>query len=67
MINPTVDIYGVFVPAFLVMALGAWFCLKVLHVGLARIGFYKITAHPALTDLALFVLILTALSGLLVQ
>jgi hypothetical protein len=49
------------------MALGAWFCLKVLHVGLARIGFYKITAHPALTDLALFVLILTALSALFVQ
>lgn len=67
MINPMIDIYGVFVPAFLMMALGGWFCLKVLRVGLARIGFYKITAHPALTDLALFVLILTALSALFVQ
>ncbi|HBN49997.1 MULTISPECIES: DUF1656 domain-containing protein [Thalassospira] len=67
MINPMIDVYGVFVPAFLIMALGAWFCLKVLHVALARIGFYKITAHPALTDLALFVLILTALSALFVQ
>ncbi|WP_339860810.1 DUF1656 domain-containing protein [Thalassospira alkalitolerans] len=67
MINPMVDIYGVFIPAFLMMALASWFCLKVLHVGFARIGFYKITAHPALTDLALFVLILTALSALFVQ
>ena len=67
MINPMIDVYGVFVPAFLIMVLGAWFCLKVLHVGLARIGFYKITAHPALTDLALFVLILTALLALFVQ
>tara|TARA_R100000365_G_C2706056_1_gene42979 strand:+ start:403 stop:606 length:204 start_codon:yes stop_codon:yes gene_type:complete len=67
MINPMIDVYGVFVSAFLIMALGAWFCLKVLHVALARIGFYKITAHPALTDLALFVLILTALSALFVQ
>ncbi|UKV14182.1 DUF1656 domain-containing protein [Thalassospiraceae bacterium SW-3-3] len=67
MINPMIDIYGVFVLAFLMMVLCAWFCLKVLHVGLSRIGFYKITAHPALTDLALFVLILTALSALFVQ
>ncbi len=67
MINPMIDVYGVFVPAFLIMALGAWFCLKVLHVALARIGFYKITAHPALTGLALFVLILPAISALFCQ
>ncbi|MBV16341.1 MAG: DUF1656 domain-containing protein [Thalassospira sp.] len=67
MINPTLNLYGLFVPAFLVMALAAWGCLKIAHVGLARIGFYKITVHPALTDLALYVLILTGLSALFIQ
>lgn len=67
MINQTLNIYGLYVPTLLVIALAAWGCLKIAHVGLARIGFYKITVHPALTDLALYVLILTGLSALLIQ
>ncbi|WP_175581369.1 DUF1656 domain-containing protein [Thalassospira lucentensis] len=67
MINQTLNIYGLYVPTLLVIALAAWGCLKIAHVGLARIGFYKITVHPALTDLALYVLILTGLSALFIQ
>ncbi|NIZ00461.1 DUF1656 domain-containing protein [Thalassospira lucentensis] len=65
--NQTLNIYGLYVPTLLVIALAAWGCLKIAHVGLARIGFYKITVHPALTDLALYVLILTGLSALFIQ
>lgn len=67
MINPTFNLYGLYVPAFLVLAIAAWGCLKVTHLGLARIGFYKITVHPALTDLALYVLILTGLSAVFLK
>lgn len=67
MINQTLNIYGLYVPTLLVIALAAWGCLKIARVGLARIGFYKITVHPALTDLALYVLILTGLSALFIQ
>ncbi|MCC9620926.1 DUF1656 domain-containing protein [Thalassospira sp. MA62] len=61
MINPTINLYGLYVPAILVLALVAWGCLKLAHKGLARIGFYKITVHPALTDLAIYMLILTGI------
>jgi len=67
MINPTLNLYGLYVPGFLVLAIAAWGCLKVTRFGLARIGFYKITVHPALTDLALYVLILTGLSAVLLK
>lgn len=62
MIETTIDIYGIFVPALLLLALAAWLCLVLLHRGLARIGFYRAVAHPALADLALYVLILAGLS-----
>lgn len=67
MINPTFNLYGLYVPSILVLALAAWGCLKVTHFGLTRIGFYKITVHPALTDLALYVLILTGLSAVFLK
>ena len=67
MINPLFNLYGLYVPTFLVLAIAAWGCLKVTRFGLARIGFYKITVHPALTDLALYVLILTGLAAVLLK
>lgn len=67
MINPIFNLYGLYVPTFLVLALAAWGCLKVAHLGLARIGFYTITVHPALADLALYVLILTGLSAVFLK
>ena len=67
MIAPTLNIYGLFVPALLGLALAAWACLSLARIGLMRIGFYKITVHPALTDIALYVLILTGLSALFIQ
>ncbi|MDG4721519.1 MULTISPECIES: DUF1656 domain-containing protein [Thalassospira] len=67
MITPTLNIYGLFVPALLGLALAAWACLSIARIGLVRIGFYKMTAHPALTDLALYVLILTGLTALFIQ
>ncbi|MBP3125188.1 MULTISPECIES: DUF1656 domain-containing protein [unclassified Thalassospira] len=67
MINPTLNLYGLYVPTVLALAIAAWGCLKVTRFGLAQIGFYKITVHPALTDLALYVLILTGLSAVFLK
>lgn len=67
MINSMVDLYGVFLPGFLVMAIGAWLCLLVLRRILVRVGFYRVTVHPALTDFALFVLVLAGFSAVFVQ
>ena len=67
MINPTLNLYGLYVPTFLVLAIAAWGCLKVTRLCLVRTGFYKITVHPALTDLALYVLILTGLSAVFLK
>jgi len=67
MIDTAIDIYGIFVPAILVLALSAWVSLILLHKGLARVGFYRAVAHPALADLALFILILAGLAQLLLE
>ena len=56
------SLFGVFVPKILVLALLAYG----LNLGLKRIlastGFYRLVWHPALFDLALFVLVLSGLA-----
>ncbi|RCK54242.1 hypothetical protein TH25_02765 [Thalassospira profundimaris] len=66
MIDPMVDVYGVFLPSFLVAAILAWFSLVVLRKVLVRVGFYRATFHSALIDLALFVLLLAGITAVFV-
>ncbi|CAN5328943.1 DUF1656 domain-containing protein [soil metagenome] len=54
--------YGVFVPWLAVLALGALFLTMALRRVLAKVGAYRWVWHPALFDLALFVVLLEVLS-----
>ena len=57
------SLYGVYVPWLLLMALLALALSRALGYLLARIGFYRLVWHPALFDLALFVVVLGAVSS----
>ena len=57
------DIFGVFVPRILVLALLAYILNLVLRRVLAGIGLYRLVWHPALFDLALFVLLLGGIAN----
>lgn len=56
------SLYGIYLPWLLVLTVGAlalsWAARKVL----AATGFYRLVWHPALFDLALFVIILYGLN-----
>ncbi|MGC3962083.1 MAG: DUF1656 domain-containing protein [Rhodocyclaceae bacterium] len=52
------DIYGLYFPWLMLWALGALFGLWVVRRGLAAVGFYRWVWHPALFDMALYVLLL---------
>ncbi|OSQ43280.1 DUF1656 domain-containing protein [Thalassospira sp. MCCC 1A01428] len=67
MIGAMVDLYGVYLPGFLVFAIAAWCSLIVLRKVLVRVGFYRTTFHPALIDLALFVLLLAGITAIFVR
>ncbi|MEX6507296.1 DUF1656 domain-containing protein [Jiella sp. M17.18] len=54
--------FGVYLPRLLVLALLAYGCLVLLKGVIARLGVYRMVWHPALFDLALFVLVLSGLS-----
>lgn len=56
-----VDIYGVFVPVFMVLMLVAYGLSRGVRLALERTGFYALVWHRALFDLALYVLLLGAL------
>lgn len=58
-----ISLYGIFVPRLLLLALLALALSRGLSLVLARAGFYRLVWHPALFDLALFVLLLGALSS----
>ena len=58
-----ISLYGIFVPWLLLLALLALALSRALSLVLARAGFYRLVWHPALFDLALFVLLLGALSS----
>ncbi len=52
------DIYGVFVPALLVMGIVAAAVTKLITVLFTRLGVYRLVWHRALFDLAVFVIAL---------
>jgi hypothetical protein len=56
------SLFGVFVPKILVLALLAYGLNRVLKRVLASAGVYRLVWHPALFDLALFVLVLSGLA-----
>lgn len=59
-----IDLFGVFVPTLLVWALLALAISSLLRRILAAAGAYRLVWHPALFDLALFVIIWAALPSL---
>jgi len=56
--------YGIYVPWLGVLALGAVLGLWLLRRAFAALGLYRWVWHPALFDLALYLLILFGLSRL---
>ncbi|NLS07730.1 DUF1656 domain-containing protein [Rhizobium sp. P32RR-XVIII] len=56
------DIYGVYVPRLLILMLLAFVVSIVIRRGLAWIGAYALVWHRGLFDLALYVLLLGAVS-----
>lgn len=57
-----ISVYGVYIPALLVLSLLALAASRVIRYFLGRIGFYRIVWHPALFDFALFIIVLGALT-----
>lgn len=54
--------YGLYLPWLMLLALGALLALWGMRRALAAVGVYRWVWHPALFDLALYVLLLYALS-----
>ncbi|NDZ16065.1 hypothetical protein C7T35_17715 [Variovorax sp. WS11] len=52
-----VSLFGIFINAGLVSAFFAVLLLLLLRKGLAHVGAYRLVWHPALVDLALFMLL----------
>jgi hypothetical protein len=61
---PEIDIGGVFVPGLLVLAVIAFLISVPLRRVLAWTGFYRLVWHRALFDVALFVVLLGAVTTL---
>jgi protein AaeX len=58
------DLYGVLLPPILVWALIAFGIRALLRRLLGRLGFYQFVAHPALFDIAVFIIVLGGLAAL---
>lgn len=58
------NVYGVYVPVLLVAMLAAYGVKSVIASALRRLGFYRWVWHPPLFNLALYILVLGALSNL---
>ena len=56
--------YGLYLPWLMVLALGALLALWAVRRLLAAVGAYRWVWHPALFDMALYLLLLYALSRL---
>jgi hypothetical protein len=56
------SVYGLYLPWLMLLALGALFALWGVRRLLASAGLYRWVWHPALFDLALYVLLLYAIS-----
>ena len=59
-----VSLYGLYVPPLLLLALAALVVSRLLTLALGKAGFYKLVWHPALFDVALFVIVLGGLTYL---
>ena len=53
-----VDVFGVFVPAVLVLMFVAYVIGLVIRSALARAGFYRLVWHRSIFDLGIYVLVL---------
>ncbi len=58
-----ININGVFVPAVMISAIIAALLAGILRRLLARIGFYRIVWHGPLVNVALYILILAAITA----
>ncbi len=59
-----ISFYGIYFPWLLVLAALSLLASRVLAHLLARLGFYRLLWHPALFDVALFVIVLGGASAL---
>ncbi|PRH84444.1 DUF1656 domain-containing protein [Labrys okinawensis] len=59
--NADIDIFGVYVPSLMILALLAVITNLLLRSVLARVGVYRLVWHRSLFDLALFVIVLSGL------
>ncbi|KVC62171.1 DUF1656 domain-containing protein [Burkholderia stagnalis] len=55
-----IDIFGVFVPAPLMLMLIAYLINVAIRAGLTRIGFYRLVWHRSIFDLGIYVFVLAA-------
>ncbi|WP_448203823.1 DUF1656 domain-containing protein [Azospirillum sp. sgz302134] len=62
-----IDVYGLFIPPLLILAIAAWVLSGVLRRSLRAVGFYGWVWHPPLFDLALYVVLLSALTAATAQ
>lgn len=53
-----IDIFGVFVPAVLVLMLVAYLINLAIRTVLDRVGFYRFVWHRSIFDLGIYVLVL---------
>ncbi len=58
-----ISISGVFVPTLMIYAVVAALLLSLLRRVLARLGFYRVVWHGPLVNVALYVLILAAITA----
>ncbi|MPS28661.1 DUF1656 domain-containing protein [Pigmentiphaga sp.] len=59
-----INVYGLYVPALLLLTFAALAVSRLLGHGLARLGLYRLVWHPPLFDACLFVIVLACLSFL---
>ncbi|WP_035714520.1 DUF1656 domain-containing protein [Azorhizobium doebereinerae] len=62
-----IDLYGVFVPTLLPLAIAAYAVMALLRPLLLRAGLYRIVWHRAFFDVCLYVLVLGGLVALSTQ
>jgi len=62
-----IDVYGLFIPPLLILAVVAWALSGLLRRTLRAVGFYGWVWHPPLFDLALYVVVLSALTAVSAQ
>lgn len=63
--NADIDIFGVYVPNLMILALAALIASLPIRSLLARAGIYRLVWHRSLFDLALFVIVLSGLFSIL--